>query len=77
MKLSSSGGDSSYQPFPITKWDLISSNRVVGQRIPKNPQLSQIIAEAIVCSPQTDRKTLLLNTMPMQLIEYREVKVAA
>lgn len=41
----------------------------------ENPKIFQAIATAIVCSPETESKTLLLNTMLSYLIENGEVEM--
>lgn len=38
-------------------------------------QTTHAVASTIDCSPQIYGKTPLLNTMPMQLIEYEEVHI--
>lgn len=39
------------------------------------PKKTQAVAKTIDCSPQTDHRVLLLNTIPM-LAEHGEVKLA-
>lgn len=54
-------------------WEWFTSNEVVGQRAPRNPQTTWDIAKAIGRSPQTDSKALMLKATATQLIEYEKI----
>lgn len=42
---------------------------------PPHTQITQDIAKALGCSPQTDAKALLLKTTPTQLIKHGELEL--